>query len=170
MLPLLTLTANNSWARFRSLYRHRLMIVAGLSSSGVLVLYFFGEPLLHLAIGHGGITAEHVHALWLVMIALVGMLAGGAAGQITSTAFYAMGNTTTPTRLFILTYTIYLPFKVLAFLRYGLMGLAIATSVHLIVNFTLQLIVLERATAPTQAPEIELHSFSGGEMKARVKQ
>jgi len=160
MLPLLTLTANNSWVHFRRLYRHRLMIVAGLTSSGVLVLYFSGEPLLHLAIGHGGITVNHVHALWRVMMALVGMLAGGAAGQVTSTAFYAMGNTTTPTRLFILTYTIYLPLKVLAFLRYGLMGLAFAISVHLIVNFTLQLIVLERAAAPTRAPRIGLHSFS----------
>jgi hypothetical protein len=66
-----------------------------------------------------------------------------------------------------LTYTIYLPLKVLAFLRYGLMGLAFATSVHLIVNFTLQLIALERATAPTRAPDIGLRSFSErGELKA----
>ena len=78
-----------------------------------------------------------------------------------------MGDTKTPTRLFILTYTIYFPLKVLAFLRYGLMGLAVATSVHMIVNFTLQLIVLERATAPTRAPDLDLHSFSGREeMKA----
>lgn len=160
MLPLLTLTANHSWVRFRRLYRHRLMVVAGLTSSGVLVLYFLGEPLLHLTIGHGGITAENVRALWLVMMALGGMLAGGAAGQITSTAFYAMGDTKTPTRLFILTYTIYLPLKVLAFLHYGLLGLAFATSAHLIVNFTLQLIVLERATSPTRATAIGLRSFS----------
>lgn len=160
MLPLLALTANNSWFRFRRLYRHRLLIVVALTSAGVLLLYFSGEPLLRLTIGHGGITVENVRALWLVMMALAGMLAGGAAGQITSTAFYAMGDTKTPTRLFILTYTIYLPLKVLAFLRYGVMGLALATSLHLIVNFALQLIVLERATAPTRAPGIGLHSFN----------
>ena len=163
ILPLLTLAANHNWSRFRRLYRHRLMLVAGITSSIVLLVYFSGEPLLRLTIGHGGVTAENVRTLWLVMIALAGILAGGAAGQIASTAFYAMGDTKTPTRLFILTYTIYLPFKVLAFLRYGLMGLAVATSVHLILNFALQLIVLEKATAPTRAPDIELHSFSGAE-------
>lgn len=42
---------------------------------------------------------------------------------------------------------IYIPIKVLVFLHYGLLGLAIATSVHLIVNFMLQLIILEKVTA-----------------------
>jgi hypothetical protein len=47
-------------------------------------------------------------------------------------------------------------------IRYGLMGLAVATSVHLIVNFMLRLMVLERVTPPTRAPDVELrHSLSG---------
>jgi len=66
------------------------------------------------------------------------MFLGSILGQISSTSFYASGDTSTPTRLSIWTYTVYLPLKVLAFLRAGIMGLALATSALLIVNFLLQ--------------------------------
>ena len=121
----------------------------GITIAAALVLFATGEPLLRLMIGHGGITAENVHMLWLIMIALSGVLIGGAAGQVISGAFYAIGDTRTPTMLFIGTFTVYVPIKILVFLRYGIIGLAVITSVHLAVNFLLQLLVLERAVART---------------------
>ena len=78
---------------------------------------------------------------------MIGLLIGGSAGQITAVAFYAMGDTKTPTMLFVWTFTIYIPIKVLVFLQYGLLGLAIATSVHLMINFLLQFLILERVSA-----------------------
>ena len=72
---------------------------------------------------------------------------GCPSGQVISGAFYAIGDTRTPTMLFIGTFTIYIPIKILVFLRYGVIGLAAVTSVHLAVNFLLQLLVLERAVA-----------------------
>jgi peptidoglycan biosynthesis protein MviN/MurJ (putative lipid II flippase) len=101
-------------------------------------------------IGHGGITADNVRLLWYIMLALIGLLIGGTAGQVTAVAFYAMGDTRTPTMLFVFTFTVYIPVKVLVFLHYGLLGLAIITSVHLIINFLLQLIILERITSRNQ--------------------
>lgn len=137
---------SDDWPNFRHIYRQRLLWVAGLGVAAGIILLVFGEDLLRLMIGHGGITAENVRLLWWIMLALIGLLIGGTAGQSTSVAFYAMGDTKTPTMLFVWTFTIYIPIKALVFLRYGLIGLAIATSVHLIVNFLLQLLVLERAT------------------------
>jgi peptidoglycan biosynthesis protein MviN/MurJ (putative lipid II flippase) len=88
------------------------------------------------------------------MVALAGLLIGGASGQVMSGAFYAVGDTRTPTMLFIITYTVYIPIKILVFLRYGVVGLAAATSIHLAVNFLLQLVVLERTVGT--APVIEV--------------
>jgi putative peptidoglycan lipid II flippase len=85
--------------------------------------------------------------LWWIMIALIGLLAGGSAGQVTAAAFYSMGDTKTPTTLFIFTFTIYIPIKVLMFRQYGLVGLALTISAHLVINFLVQLIALERATS-----------------------
>ena len=121
--------------------------MAGLGVAACIILLLFGEYLLHLMIGHGGITAQNVHMLWWIMLGLIGLLIGGSAGQITAVAFYAMGDTKTPTMLFVWTFTIYIPIKVLVFLQYGLLGLAIATSVHLMINFLLQFLILERVSA-----------------------
>ena len=82
------------------------------------------------------------------MLALVGFFIAGAMGQITSTTFYAMGDTRTPTRMSIVTYTLYVPAKVIAFMKYGLMGLAIVTSIYLFVNLIIQILLLEGFVIP----------------------
>jgi peptidoglycan biosynthesis protein MviN/MurJ (putative lipid II flippase) len=86
---------------------------------------------------------------------------GGACGQVISGAFYAIGDTRTPTLLFIVTYTVYLPIKIVVFLKYGLMGLALATSAHLAINFLLQLAVLENLIARTAAGRGTIHPTAG---------
>lgn len=156
-VPRLAIAAKaNDWRGFRHIYRERLLWMTAITVLSAIMLLLFGESLLHLLIGHGGITAENVRMLWWIMIALLGVMVGGTVGQITAVAFYAMGDTKTPTQLFIVTFTIYIPIKVLTFLRYGLIGLAIATSIHLIVNFLLQLAVLERATSPKRVATLRV--------------
>jgi putative peptidoglycan lipid II flippase len=146
-MPRLAIAAKSrDWAAFRHIYRERLLWMTGISILGAVILLIFGESMLHLMIGHGGITAENVHALWWIMVALLGVLVGGTVGQVASVAFYAMGDTRTPTNLFIWTFTVYVPIKVLVFMRGGLIGLAVATSVHLVLNSIIQIFVLERNT------------------------
>jgi putative peptidoglycan lipid II flippase len=123
---------------FRRLYRRKILEVGALGLAALAVLVLAGERLLGLLVGHGSISARNVHELWWMMIWLGGMFLGGVLGQISSSSFYAAGDTTTPTRYAIYTYTLYLPLKILCFLRFGIMGLALATSGLLIVNFLLQ--------------------------------
>jgi peptidoglycan biosynthesis protein MviN/MurJ (putative lipid II flippase) len=144
-VPHLAIAAKaGDWAGFRRVYYQRLLWTFGITVAGGLALFLIGEPILHLMIGHGGITMGNVRTLWWIMLALTGVLIGGAAGQVISGAFYAIGDTRTPTMLFIGTYTVYIPLKILVFLRYGVIGLAAATSIHLVINFVVQLVVLER--------------------------
>lgn len=144
----------NDLRSFRRMYRERLVWMALISLVGCIVLLLLGELILSLMIGHGGITAENVHKIWLLTLALIGLLIGGTVGQLTAAAFYAMGDTKTPTKLFIWTYTVYIPIKVIVFFQFGLIGLAIATSVHSIVNSFTQLAVLERVTSGDSALKI----------------
>jgi len=146
----------DEWSAFRRIYRQRLLWVLALAVLGSITLVIAGEPLLRLMIGHGGITAQNVHMLWWIMLALIGLLAGGSAGQVTAAAFYAMGDTRTPTMLFIWTFTIYIPIKILVFREYGLIGLALAISTHLILNFLVQLFALERNTSVLHARDLEI--------------
>jgi putative peptidoglycan lipid II flippase len=152
MVPQLAIFASaGKWPAFRQLYQRRLLAMGGLTVAGYLVLLVAGERVLNLLIGHGGVTKDNVHLLWLIMVALVGVFIAGAMGVITSKTFYAMGDTRTPTRMSIVTYTIYIPAKILAFLHYGLMGLAVVTSAYLFLNLCIQIVLLEGFVIPGRA-------------------
>jgi putative peptidoglycan lipid II flippase len=152
MVPLLAKHANAcDWPVFRRIYQRRLLAMGGLTSLGFVILLVAGEPVLRLLIGHGGVTASNVHQLWTILVALVGFFVAGAMGVVTSKTFYAMGDTRTPTRMSIVTYTLYIPAKVLGFYRYGLLGLAAVTSGYLFLNLILQLLLLEGYVIPRRA-------------------
>ncbi len=154
MVPQLAIEADaGRWSAFRRIYQKRLLLVGGLTLLGYVVLLIAGERILNLLIGHGGVTQENVHLLWLIMVALAGFFLGGAMGQITSTTFYAMGDTRTPTRMSIVTYTVYIPAKVVGFMYYGLIGLAVVTSIYLFVNLIVQVLLLERWVIPKRQRE-----------------
>ncbi|HEV2707312.1 MAG TPA: lipid II flippase MurJ [Pyrinomonadaceae bacterium] len=145
VVPKLAVEAGEEeWRDYRRTYRQRLLLIALLTCAGGLLLLAFGVPALRLTIGHAGVTAENVYTLWLVMIALAGAFAGSVSGQVASGAFYAAGNTKTPTKVSALIYTLYLPLKIMVFLSYGLIGLAVTVSAYFIANFLIQFFMLER--------------------------
>lgn len=153
MVPLLAIQAGAAkWPEFRRSYQKRLLAMGGLTGLGYIILLVAGERILNLLIGHGGVTKDNVHLLWLIMIALVGVFIAGAMGAVTSKTFYAMGDTRTPTRLGIWTYTLCLPLKILAFHYYGLIGLSVSISVFVFVNVVLQILMLENDAGKVYRP------------------
>jgi peptidoglycan biosynthesis protein MviN/MurJ (putative lipid II flippase) len=77
-------------------------------------------------------------------VGLGGLFIGGSLGQITVTSLYAVGDTRTPTRIGILTFTLYLPLKIWLFFTYGVLGLAVAISAFFIVNLLAQWYSIEK--------------------------
>lgn len=132
---------------FRRTYHRKLWQVGMIGIIGLLFLGLFGQSVLDLLVGHGNISDDNVKDLWWVMIWLGGMFIGGVAGQICSSTFYACGNTITPTRMSMITYTVYTPCKVVAFYFWGMIGLAIATSIYYITNLLLLVYLLEKEQA-----------------------
>lgn len=129
---------------FRRVYLQRLWQVSAIGIVSLLVLGLFGQAMLGLLVGHGSVSSDNVKELWWIMIWLGGMFIGGVTGQICSTSFYACGDTITPTRMSMLTYTVYIPCKVAAFYFSSVIGLAIVTSIYYITNSLLQVYLLER--------------------------
>lgn len=145
MVPALsTLAKEGRWRDFeRVLRRHVLPMLAAVAVS-IGVLAAVGRPALELLIGHGGVTHENVSFLWKVMLVLALAFAAGCVGQLTSQGFYALGDTKTPTRIGIVTFTAYLPLKFFAFRAFGIYGLAASTGLFRLVNLLLQSILLRR--------------------------
>ncbi len=131
-------------AGFRRTYHRKLLQVGAVTLTGLLILGLFGQAALDLLIGHGSVSASNVAELWWIMIWLGGMFIGGAVGQICSSSFYACGDTLTPTRMSMFTYTVYIPIKVVVFNFWGVVGLAIVTSIYYMANLLLQIYFLEK--------------------------
>jgi putative peptidoglycan lipid II flippase len=145
MVPLLAGCAkNNNWVMFRHIYRKRLLWMTVLTGSGCLLFLAIGHPLLKLLVGYGGVTDQNVLLLWWIIVALAGYFIGGAMGQILSTAFYAKGNTLTPTKVGITGFSLGIVFKVIGFFSFGLVGIALGTTLYYFLNVFLLYVLLER--------------------------
>jgi putative peptidoglycan lipid II flippase len=140
--PLVPILSNlykaGDFAGFRRTYRRKLLQVAAISFAGLLIFGFSGQNILDLLVGYGNVSSDNLRKLWWIMLCLGGMFAGGAMGQISSSSFYALGDTKTPTRIGVYSYTVYIPAKIALFYYFGVLGLALVTSMFLIVNLYLQ--------------------------------
>jgi putative peptidoglycan lipid II flippase len=124
-----------------------LLVLAGYG--GVVLA---GIPVLELTFGRGEFGPEEIRQFWWLLVALVGMWVGGAAGQIISSAYYAQGDTRTPMLIGAATFTIAIALKLGGFYAFGIWGLAAATSLYYIGSMGLQWAVLERRLRGRTAP------------------
>lgn len=145
MVPLLSLLyKSGDRAGFIRLYYKKILQVGLISICGVMVFGLVGQSVINLLIGHSNINADNVKDLWWIMLWLSGIFIGGVAGQICASSFYAFGDTITPTRMSMYTYTVFIPIKVVAFHVWGVTGLACITSAYYAINLTIQIYLLEK--------------------------
>ena len=137
---------------YRRHYQSRLLLLLAITIAGVL-LVIAGAPSLRLFATELGIGPGNLRTLWLTMVALGGTLVGGAVVQATAGAFYGMGNTKTPTKVSTVLYTLYIPVKILAFIKFGLIGLAVSMSSYFLTNSVTQFWLLRRKVDPKRPPE-----------------
>jgi putative peptidoglycan lipid II flippase len=145
MLPLLARYAEaGEWQSFGRVLHARLLWVGIVTGGGYLVFLWHGEVLLALIVRYGSVSEADIHSLWLIMVALVGFLVAGAMGQITSAAFYARGDTTTPTIVGVVGFTVGIVLKVAGFFQFGLVGIAAGTTLYYLLNMVVLLILQKR--------------------------
>lgn len=144
------------WPRFRRITRRRLGAVLLLVLAGYGGVVLAGIPVLELTFGRGEFGPEEIRQFWWLLVALVGMWVGGAAGQIISSAYYAQGDTRTPMLIGAATFTIAIALKLGGFYAFGIWGLAAATSLYYLGSMGLQWAVLERRLRGRTAPLPEL--------------
>ena len=137
LVPLLSMLhkANDRAGLVRAYYR-QLARLALLVLLGAPMLAALGHLLLKLFIDQGSGSAAQ--GFWWIMLCLSGVFAGGVLGQISSSLFFALGDTATPTRIGMITYTIYIPAKIALYSYFGPAGLAVSSSAFALANFALQ--------------------------------
>ena len=145
MVPLLAKRASaREWVLFHRIVNNRSLWALGITFAVFVCIVFSGGPILTLLFGHGRFTIGEVLTLHWILIALVGVWIGGALGQILSSGFYAKGNTRTPTKIGVFGFIIGLGMKVAGFLYWGILGIAVGTSLYYLLNAFLLNFALEK--------------------------
>lgn len=115
-------------AGFLRLYRRRLALLLALSGLAYLLLLAVGQPLLGLLAGRGRLTGTDMHTLWTFLVLLGGVLVFGCAGVVTAGAFFALGDTRTPSLTAAAAFTLFMVGKVALFPVFGVAGVCVAAS------------------------------------------
>lgn len=144
-------------AHFAARLVRTLWIMCAVCILGVLAIGLVGEPLLRWGMAHGEFTNVHAHELWILLLLSAGMLVAGAMGTLTAGAFYAQGDTRTPTWLGSLAFTLGIVLKIAMFKLYGVQGLAIAISIYYLFSLCIQLFVLWRRGGMQSTQRVLVH-------------
>lgn len=94
------------------------------------IFAIIGQPLLSLLLEYGKFGPSDSRTLWWLLLLTCGQFVWGALGSLLSGAFYARGDTRTPTIIGVISFTIGVAVKILMFRTLGLDGLAIAVSLY----------------------------------------
>jgi putative peptidoglycan lipid II flippase len=165
LLPRLARMAQGgNWVLFKktyTIYLHRISICLGVL---LLVLLVVGRQSLLFVFHFGSVSPSNVVVLWLLLLLLSGLLVGDPMSHIYSSAFYATGNTRTPTRVTAVAYTLGVAMKLCGARLAGVYGLAIATSGA----FAVRTWLLARALRATMASETSTSGHQGDWVQPHV--
>lgn len=139
------LVESNDMPGLRALYRRGVLRITLLA--GVILLALFAVwPVWRMVVAvllkfQGNVADE----LWLVCVLLLGYLHVAASGTIVTSAFMALGDTRTPVLVGVIGFFFGVALKSVAFVVWGIAGLALATSAYYLVNLVAMLLLLERS-------------------------
>lgn len=117
----------------------RILIVSGL---GIVCLVVVGKPMLTVGMSQGEFNPSDARSLWVLLVLMAGQFLAGSLGSLTAGAFYAQGDTRTPTVLGSIAFTFGIGLKIAMFKLFGLYGLALAISAYYLFSLLLQMGVL----------------------------
>ena len=151
MPALAELAAAGIWPDFARLTWRRLSAVLIAATAAWIALALVGRPVLGVVVGRWLDPAE-IGLLHVILLSLGGVWLGGAAGQVSTVSFFALGDTATPTTVGVVGFTVAFPVKIVFYWWWGVVGLAAASSLCLAGNAIAHQILLHRAIGRRAAP------------------
>jgi peptidoglycan biosynthesis protein MviN/MurJ (putative lipid II flippase) len=157
-----TLAYTRQWREFRTLLRRKSAAMLALNAAMVAGLAAVWGFMPHI-IEHmpsrlltGQLSAGELQQLLLIFLLSSGLLLCSGLNHTFTTAFYASGNTATPAKIGVVAYTLGIALKIAGFFLAGIIGMAVALSVHNLVHIALLHYYLRRehSKRETAVPEL----------------
>lgn len=129
---------------FAQVLRRGLVVTTLFCMACVAGLALIGKPVLNVLLNYGKFDEAHAHQLWLILLAASGLFILGASSSLLAGAFYARGDTRTPTLIGSASFTVSIGIKILMFKYMGIIGLSLAVSFQYVLSALLMVIWLQR--------------------------
>lgn len=155
MPALAELAAARLWPDFARLTWRRLAAVLVLAVGAWVALALIGRPVLGVVLGRW-LDPGEIALLHVILVALGGVWLGGAAGQVSTVSFFALGDTRTPTAVGVVGFTVAIPVKIVFYWWWGVVGLAVATSLYTAGNAVAHQILLRRGIGRRAAASVSV--------------
>jgi len=126
----------------------------------VLLLLVVGHPVLSTFCAKSKYQPDQIEQTWRLLLVLSGVWVAGVAAQVLAGAFYAQGDTETPTRVGMISFTAGIAFKLLGFALFGVLGIAAGASLHYVLMGALLVHAGERVRRDRAAVAPELLAAS----------
>jgi peptidoglycan biosynthesis protein MviN/MurJ (putative lipid II flippase) len=131
LLPRLSVLAGQrNWTEFWRIVGRELLRLLAVVLLGYAFMLAFGRQMLQLLFGSARMSPSDVRELWTILLLCGGIWIVGPLGRLVTTAFYARGETSTPTRLGAYSHSAGIVVKIAGFWLFGIKGLAAAISVY----------------------------------------
>lgn len=155
MVPELAhIAERRAWTEFRRVRNAHVARATVLAFGFTLFVVALGRPVLSRFFGRS-FNPEQIHQAWWLLLLLSGVWLGGVVCQMLAGALYAQGDTDTPTRIGVVSFTVGSVLKVLGFFAVGVGGIAVGASLHYVIMLLLLLRVGGRPTAAPPAHQAE---------------
>lgn len=125
--------ARGDGAAILAVLRRNLRWIA-LACAVALPLFVVGLPPALAAVTNRSLAAEDGSRLWMLLLLLWGVPLFGAIGALVSGCFYACSDTSTPTLVSIITFTVFVAAKVWVFNAFGLYAFCALTTIYYAIN------------------------------------
>jgi putative peptidoglycan lipid II flippase len=139
-----TQAKRGEYAAFSRTLRQGFLVTTLFCVVCVAGLALFGEPVLKVLVAYGRFDPAHARQLWLILLAASGLFVLGASSSLLAGAFYARGDTRTPTLIGSASFTVSIITKILLFKFMGIIGLSLAVSFQYVLSALLMVIWLQR--------------------------
>jgi putative peptidoglycan lipid II flippase len=136
--------ASGDIKQFNQILKKRLLLSLFITAVVFMLIAILGKWGLEFIFSFKNFDSIYISKLRWIMIFLAGYWIFGLVCAITASAFYAKGDTVTPTRLGVVLFTLFIPVKIYCYYQYGITGLAIAISVYYLTSFVIQLFLLKK--------------------------
>ncbi|MGC3973127.1 MAG: lipid II flippase MurJ [Nitrospira sp.] len=146
------LAREQSWSSFNALWAQRARCMGWLSGGIVLALISGGVAAYHMGLidpsaRYGTLRVGDLARMWIIWVSCSGVVLTGGINHILNNAFYAQGDTMTPSKIEVLTYTVGLVMKGAGAFFGGLVGMALAISAYYVLNSLMLGMVLRKRVA-----------------------